>query len=140
MVFNITALRKLQQANVDLFEIVKNNNTYLLNSFHRMIADCINAMNTAGTEYINIFQKIKNQWYDVREDYILRMVQEYKHEVCVRWRNDICEHIKYLTTDQILNQMFSDERMKLPWLDSGEYYHRLLEIQTDFIKHFPSTK
>jgi hypothetical protein len=140
MVFNITVLRKLQQANVDLFEIVKNNNTYLLNSFHRMIVDCINAINTAEPEYLDMFQNIKNQWGNIREEYILRMVQEYQHELSAYCAYDIREHIKYLTTDQILNQMFSDERMKLPWLDSGEYYQRLLEIQTGCIKYFPSTK
>lgn len=137
MVFNITVLQKLQQAGVDLFEIVKNNNKYLLNSFDRMIVDCINAKNTAETKYKEYFQNVHNQWWNLREEYILSMVQEYKHELVASCAYDIREHIKFFTTDQILNKMFSDERLKLPWFECSEYYNRMLEIQCNFYKQFP---
>lgn len=139
MVFNITVLQKLQQAGVDLFEIVKNNNKYLLNTFHRMIMDCINAKNTAETKYKEYFQNVLNQWFSLREDYILYMAQEYKHELSVHgdFDYDLREKVRYFTTGQTLEHMFSEERFQPTWLESGEYYNRLLEIQCKFYNQFP---
>lgn len=139
MVFNITVLQKLQEAGVDLFEIVKNNNEYLLNTFHRLIVHCVSTDEVINSVYMEYFRNIKIQWFNLRRDYILSMSQEYWHELNIHgnYDCDLRDKVKYFTTGQTLEHMFSEERFQPTWLESGEYYNRLLEIQCNFYNQLP---
>ena len=139
MVFNITVLQILQEAKVDLFEIIKNNHQYILNSFTRMIEQCEDAKKTVEPKYLDCIQNVKNQWYHLREDYIGYMVYEYKRQLNAWKPWHIITNINKcrLTTGEIMEHMLSEQRFKLPWPDYGTYYQRLLQIQSDVIKQFP---
>jgi len=139
MVFNITVLQKLHDAKVDLFEIIKNNHQYLLNSFKRVIEECDQAKNTVEPKYLDYIQNVKNQWYQLREEYIGCMVYEYKHalEAWKPWHIIANINKCQMTTDQIMEHMLSEDRFKIPWPDYGGYYQKLLEIQSSVIKQFP---
>lgn len=140
MVFNITVLHILQEAKVDLFEIIKNNHQYILNSFDQVIEQCEDAKKTVELKCIPFVQNIKNQWFQLREEYIGQMVYEYKRQL-EAWKPwHIITNINkcQFTTDEIMEHMFSEQRFKLPWPDYGLYYQRLLEIQSSVIRQFPN--
>ena len=59
MVFNITVLQILQEAKVDLFEIIKNNHQYILNSFTQVIEQCEDAKKTVEPKYLDYIQNVK---------------------------------------------------------------------------------
>lgn len=139
MVFNITVLQKLHSVNVNLFDVIKNNHQYLLNSFIRVIKECEDAKKTVEPKYLDCIQNIKNQWVVLREEYIGHMVYEYKRQL-EAWKPwHIITNINkcQFTTDEILEHMFSEDRFKIPFPYYGTYYQRLLEIQSNFIKQFP---
>lgn len=139
MVFNSTVLEKLIEANVDLFEIIKNNHQYILNCFTKVIEQCEDAKKTVEPQYLDCIQNIKNQWFHLREDYIGYMVYEYKRQLNAWKPWHIITNINkcHFTTDQIMEHMLSEQRFKVPWPDFGTYYQRLLEIQSAVIKQFP---
>lgn len=140
MVFNITVLQKLIEAKVDLFEIIKNNHQYILNCFTQVIEQCEEAKKTVNFIHLGYIQNIKNQWFQLREEYIGNMVYEYKRQL-EAWKPwHIITNINKckLSTDQIMEHMLSEQRFKLPWPDYGTYYQRLLEIQSAVIKQFPN--
>lgn len=139
MVFNITVLQKLIEAKVDLFEIIKNNHQYILNCFIQVIEQCDRATNTVEPKYLDYIQNIKNQWFQLREEYIGNMVYEYKRQL-EAWKPwHIITNINkcQFSTEQIMKHMLSEQRFKLPWPDYGTYYQRLLEIQSAVIRQFP---
>lgn len=140
MVFNITVLQILQEAKVDLFEIIKNNHQYILNSFIQMIEECENAKKTVEPQYLDYIQNIKNQWVVLREEYIGQMVYEYKRQLNAWKPWHIITNINQcqFTTDEIMEHMFSKDRFKVPFPDYGIYYQRLLEIQSSVIRQFPN--
>lgn len=142
MVFNVTVLQKLQEAKVDLFEIIQNNHQYILNCFTQVIEQCEDAKKTVEPKYLDYIQNIKNQWVVLREEYIASMVYEYKHQLNAwkPWRIITYINNCHFSTDEIMEHMFSEERFKLPWPDYGLYYQRLLKIQSDFIKKFPNER
>ena len=139
MIINITVLQKLHEAKVDLFEIIKNNHQYLLNSFTRVIKECENAKKTVEPEYLDLIQNIKNQWVVLRDEYIASMVYEYKRQLNAwnAWRIITYINNCHFNTDQVMEHMLSEQRFKLPWPDYGSYYQRLLEIQSSVIRQFP---
>ena len=140
MVFNITVLQILQEAKVDLFEIIKNNHQYILNCFTQVIEQCEDAKKTVEPKYLDCIQNVKNQWYHLREDYIGYMVYEYKRQLNAWKPWHIITNINkcHFTTGEIMEHMLSEQRFKLPWPDYGSYYQRLLEIQSDVIRQFPN--
>lgn len=140
MVFNVTVLQKLLEANVDLFEIIKNNHQFILNCFTKVIEQCEDAKKTVEPICLNYIQNIKNQWYHLREEYIGYMVYEYQHQLNAWKPWHIIANINkcQMTTDQIMEHMLSEDRFKLPWPDYGTYYQRLLKIQSDVFKQFPN--
>lgn len=139
MVFNITVLQKLIEANVDLFEIIKNNHQYILNCFTKVIEQCEDAKKTVEPQYLDCIQNIKNQWFHLREDYIGYMVYEYKRQLNAWKPWHIITNINQckFSTDEIMEHMLSEQRFKVPFPDYGTYYQRLLEIQSAVIKQFP---
>ena len=141
MVFNVTVLQKLQDAKVDLFEIIKNNHQYILNCFRQVIEQSEAAKTIVEPQYLDYIQNIKNQWLHLLEDYIGCMVYEYKRQLNAWQPWHIITNINKcnMTTDQIMEHMLSEQRFKLPWPDYGIYYQRLLKIQSDFIQQFPNT-
>ena len=141
MVFNITVLQKLQDAKVDLFEIIKNNHQYILNCFRQVIEQCEDAKTIVESQSLDYIQNIKNQWLQFLEDYIGCMVYEYKRQLNAWKPWHIITNINkcQMTTDQIMEHMLSEQRFKLPWPDYGTYYQRLLKIQSDCVKQFPNT-
>lgn len=140
MVFNITVLQKLLEAKVDLFEIIKNNHQYILNCFTKVIEQSEDAKKIVEPQYLDYVQSIKNQWFQLREDYIGCMVYEYKRQLNAWKPWHIIANINkcQMTTDQIMEHMLSEQRFKIPWPDYGTYYQKLLKIQSDFIEQFPN--
>ena len=139
MVFNITVIQQLKNAKVDLFEIIKNNHEYLLNSFKRVIEECEQAKNTVEPKYLYYIQHLKNQWVYLREEYIGTMAYEYKHvlEAWKPWHIIANINKSQLNTGELVEHMLSEDRFKVPWPDYGTYYQKLLAIQSSFIKQFP---
>lgn len=139
MVFNVTVLQILQEAKVDLFEIIKNNQQYILNCFTRMIEQCEDAKKEVDPRNVPMVQNIKNEWFQLREEYIGNMVYEYKRQLNAWKPWHIITNINkcHFTADEIMEHMLSEQRFKLPWPDYGTYYQKLLQIQSDVIKQFP---
>ena len=140
MVFNSTVLHKLHAVNVNLFDIIKNNHQYILNCFIRVIEECDLATDTVEPKYLDYIQNIKNRWFQLREEYIVNMVYEYKRQL-EAWKPwHIIANINkcQLTTDQIMEHMLSEQRFKVPFPECGTYYQKLLEIQSSVIRQFPS--
>ena len=140
MVFNITVLQILQEAKVDLFEIIKNNHQYILNCFTQVIEQCEAAKKEVDPRNVPMVQNIKNEWFQLREEYIGNMVYEYKRQL-EAWKPwHIITNINKckFSTDEIMEHMLSEQRFKVPWPDFGTYYQRLLEIQSAVIRQFPN--
>lgn len=140
MVFNITVLQILQEAKVDLFEIIKNNHQYILNSFTQVIEQCEDAKNTVEPIHLPYIQNIKNQWVHLREEYIGCMVYEYQRQLNAWKPWHIIANINkcQLKTNEIMEHMLSKDRFKVPFPEYGTYYQKLLEIQSSVIRQFPS--
>ena len=139
MVINETVLRAIYQAKVNLFEIIKNNHQYLLNSFIKVIEECDRATNTVEPKYLDYIQNIKNQWFMLREEYIGAMAFEYQRLLRYwnPWNVDLSIE---RTTDQYVEHMFSEKRFQVPWRDQMWFYQKLLEIQSTVIRHFPNER
>ena len=137
MVFNETVIRAIYQAKVNLFEIIKNNHQYLLNSFAQVIEQCEDAKKTVEPRCIPFIQNIKNQWFQLREEYIDAMSFEYQRLLRYWYPWDVDLGIER-TNDQFVEHMFSEKRFQVPWRDMMWFYPKLLEIQSSVIRQFPN--
>lgn len=137
MVINETLLRKIYQAKVNLFEIIKNNHQYLLNTFAQVIEECENAKKTVEPCFVPLIQNIKNQWILLRDEYIGAMAFEYQRLLRYwnPWNVDLSIE---RTTGQYVEHMFSEKRFQATWRDQMWFYPKLLEIQSAVIKQFPN--
>jgi len=137
MVFNVTVIRTIYQAKVNLFEIIKNNHKYLLNCFTQVIEQCEDAKKTVEPKYLNYIQNLKNQWILLREEYIDAMSFEYQRLLRYwnPWNVDLSIE---RTNEQFVEHMFSEKHFQTPWRDQIWFYPKLLEIQSSVIRQFPN--